>query len=167
MSVLLNKKKASMVFIKTLQEMIPYELPSLLQIHGRSLQNCSTDIVPQNHVYVSATKKRLLELGVNSSLKSYPSSLKKPIPPSTTTMTESEDKIKELIQQFIKKGGIIPTSLLQSHVFRRQWFISTFLPKLLAWEGKEMEAKHQFILALKEKQKIPDTMFTQYIEKKK
>ncbi|KAI9483388.1 MAG: hypothetical protein EXX96DRAFT_558026 [Benjaminiella poitrasii] len=167
-SVLLNKKRASSIFISILQDMIPYELPGILQIHGRSLANCSQDIIPRISVYVSATKRRLLELGVNASFKSYPSSLKKPIPPAENVMpmTQGMDEIYDIIQQFIKKGKVIPASLLQSHVFRRQWFTATFLPKLLAWNGKEMEAKHQLILALKEKQKIPESMYKQYIERK-
>lgn len=52
----------SLTFIKILQQILPYELDSVLQIHGKALTQCTT--IPNASVYVTATRKRLLELGV-------------------------------------------------------------------------------------------------------
>lgn len=45
-----------------MQQLIPYELASVLQIHGKALNGCFN--IPNANAYVSAAKKRLLELGV-------------------------------------------------------------------------------------------------------
>lgn len=52
------------VFINVLQELIRYELPSILQIHGKALHHCTN--IANASVYVSTVKTRLLELGVRS-----------------------------------------------------------------------------------------------------
>lgn len=57
-------KRTSAILIKILQQMILYELPSILQIQAKALSNCST--IPNAQVYVSAVRKRLLELGVSA-----------------------------------------------------------------------------------------------------
>jgi hypothetical protein len=49
--------------------MLPYELDSVLQIHGKALLNCTT--VPNASIYVTATRKRLLELGVKRCLSFF------------------------------------------------------------------------------------------------
>lgn len=51
-----------MVFINIMQQLIPYELTSVLQIHGKALHGCFN--ILNADVYVSAAKKRLLESGV-------------------------------------------------------------------------------------------------------
>jgi hypothetical protein len=45
-----------------LQQLIPYELASVLQVQGKALHHCSS--LPNTTAYAQAVKKRLLELGV-------------------------------------------------------------------------------------------------------
>lgn len=77
-----------------------------------------------------------------------------------------QDEIADILSKFIEKGGVIPGSLLQAHVFRRSWFLSTFLPKLLNWQGNQMNARDQLIQALKDINKIPDAMYKDFIQNK-
>lgn len=50
------------VFMNILQQLIPYEIPSVLQTHGKVLHHSMT--LANASIYVSTVKKRLLELGV-------------------------------------------------------------------------------------------------------
>ena len=56
------------VFVNVLQQMIPYEMPSVLQIHGKALHHGTT--LPNTNIYVSTVKQRLLELGVTMEIES-------------------------------------------------------------------------------------------------
>lgn len=62
------------VFLKALEETIPYELPSILQVHGKAMLHHSNDTSIITHI-----RTRLLELGVDNSLKRYPETLGTPL----------------------------------------------------------------------------------------
>lgn len=104
----------------------------------------------------------LLLFKVDSSFKSYPQSLRLPI---QSILVEVEDEVSDAVQQFIKRDSI-PQSLLTASVFKRQWFTSTFLPKLMSWNGPEINARDKLIDALKSTKKIPDTMYQDFIQRK-
>ncbi|CAO3652088.1 unnamed protein product [Mucor hiemalis] len=144
---ILNKRMGT-IFMNVLHQSIPYEIPSVLQIHGRALQHCTTLNNANN--YVSAVKRRLLELGVDSSFRNYPQALKLPI---QSTLLSVEDEVGEVIQQF-KKRNAIPQSLLSSSVFKRQWFNNTFVPMLLSWSGPDIVSRDALIEALRQAKKI-------------
>lgn len=159
-------KKMYTVFLKMLEEMLPYELPSILQIHGKALLYQSNE-----SMLIVMIKARLLELGVDNSLKRYPTGFKTPLQrmSSTTAPTAIQDEVASAIDQFIKKEGSIPTGLLQNFVFRRQWFIATFLPALFSWksaDSKKNDAKLNLIRALKEKGKISESMYKEFMNEK-
>lgn len=79
-----------------------------------------------------------------------------------------EDDISDILRQFVKRGEAVPHSLLSASVFRRTWFISTFLPKLLSWEDKsEIQARDKLIESLRKDKKIPDAMYQDFIQRKK
>ncbi|PHZ08052.1 uncharacterized protein RHIMIDRAFT_248072 [Rhizopus microsporus ATCC 52813] len=157
-------KRGHGVLLKTLEDMIPYEIPSVLQIHGKALLNHTHDTL-----FIRLIRKRLLELGVDNSLKKYPSVFNQPLQTSSSTASNAvEDQVTLAVESFVKKNGVIPTTVLQNFVFRRQWFIATFLPSLFSWNTNDstlMSAKHQLILALKEKGKIPESIYNEYINK--
>jgi hypothetical protein len=102
---------------------------------------------------------------VDHTFKSYPNSLKSAN--QLENIVIAQDEIADILQKFIDKGGVIPGSLLQAHVFRRSWFLSTFLPKLLSWKGNQMDARDQLVQALKDINKIPDTMYNDFLQNKK
>ncbi|KAI8643149.1 hypothetical protein BD408DRAFT_158878 [Parasitella parasitica] len=160
-------KRMSTVFIKTLQQMILYEIPSVLQIHGRALLDCTT--IPNSQLYVSSARKRLLELGVDRHLKSYPISLKTPLRLDIITDDNSGegDEVGEIIQQFMQKDNTVPVSLLHAHVFKKQWFMSTFLPTLLDWKGRNVEARDKLIIALRKMNKVPDNLYKSFVQQQK
>ncbi|KAG2237817.1 hypothetical protein INT48_002118 [Thamnidium elegans] len=156
-------QKLNTVFINIMQQLIPYELASVLQIHGKALHGCFN--IPNADVYVSAVKKRLLELGVDSMFKKYPQSMKIPVQSSTVII---EDDISNILSQFMLRGEAVPHSLLSASVFRRAWFISTFLPKLFSWDNQsEIKARDKLIEALRKDKKIPDAMYHDFVQKKK
>ncbi|KAL7314481.1 hypothetical protein PS15m_006045 [Mucor circinelloides] len=159
-------KKTSAIFIKILQQMTLYELPSILQIQGKALSNCTT--IPNSQLYVSAVRKRLLELGLNQHLKSYPVSIKTPLQAEIIAETPNvSSEVEDVLREFIQKNNSVPKSLLQAHVFRRQWFVATFLPKLFAWQGRDIEARNNLIMALKELNKIPDSLYKPFMQQQK
>lgn len=61
---------------------------------------------------------------------------------------------------------MIPTNLLQSHIFKRQWFYATFLPRLLDWQGPLKKERDALVSALRTNQKIPESMYQDFIRKK-
>lgn len=144
---ILNKRMGT-IFIKILQQFLPYEIPSVLQTYGKALQHCTT--LNNASVYFSAVKRRLLELGVDSSFRHYPQTLKLPI---QSTILSVDDEVTEVIQQYRKRNAI-PQSLLSSSVFKRQWFDNTFVPKLLSWNGQDIAARDALIEALRQAKKI-------------
>ncbi|KAG1448915.1 hypothetical protein G6F46_009929 [Rhizopus delemar] len=154
-------KRMHAVFLKTLEETIPYELPSILQVHGKAILHHSNDTSIITHI-----RTRLLELGVDNSLKRYPETLGTPLQRSLAANTTIDDEVRVAIEQFIKREGSIPTNLLQNFVFRRQWFIATFLPALFSYDNPSMaDAKFKLIKALKEKGKIPETVYRELMRK--
>ncbi|CEP14355.1 hypothetical protein [Parasitella parasitica] len=165
-SAILDKRTSTM-FIKILQQIILYELPSVLQIHGRALIDCAT--IPNSQLYVSNARKRLLELGLDRQLKCYPISLKTPLRLDIISENNAGkgDEIGDIIQQFIHKDNTIPVSLLHAHVFKKQWFMSTFLPALLDWKGENMEGRNNLMVALKKMNKIPDNLYKTFIQQQK
>lgn len=99
---------------------------------------------------------------MDHTFKHYPKSLKSANQLENNVIVE--DEITDILQKFIDKGGVIPGSLLQAHVFRRSWFLSTFLPKLLNWEGTQLNARNQLVQALKDINKVPDAMYKDFIQ---
>ncbi|GAN01546.1 hypothetical protein MAM1_0009c00979 [Mucor ambiguus] len=157
-------KRTSAIFIKILQQMTLYELPSILQIQGKALSNCSA--IPNAQEYVSAVRKRLVELGLNQHLKKYPVSIMTPLQAeSITEALNIPDEVEQVLQQFAQKNNTVPKTLLQASVFQRKWFVSTFLPKLFAWQSSgHMEARNSLIMALKKINKIPDSLYKPFIQ---
>lgn len=49
--------------MKTLQQLVPFETPSILQIHGKAILGST---IPNAAEYIPLVKKRLLEQGVES-----------------------------------------------------------------------------------------------------
>ncbi|KAI9279859.1 hypothetical protein BY458DRAFT_501865 [Sporodiniella umbellata] len=161
----LNKKMYT-VFVKRLKEAVPYEISTVLQVHGKALAQTNKD-----SELVTLIKTRLLEIGVDNSLKRYPNGLKTPLQQrmaSSALPIAIQDEVATVIEQYIKKEGTIPTSLLQNYVFRRQWFLATFLPVLFSWKSDRSDlqkAKLNLIQALKEKGKIPEILYQQQMKK--
>lgn len=76
-----------------------------------------------------------------------------------------EDDISNILTQFIIRGEDVPHSLLSASVFRRAWFMSTFLPKLFSWnDPNEIEARDKLIEALRKDKKIPDVMYRDFVQ---
>ncbi len=77
-----------------------------------------------------------------------------------------EDEVTDAVKQFIKRDNI-PQSLLSASVFKRQWFLSTFLPNLMSYNGPEIKARDKLFEALKQAKKIPDAMYQDYIQRQR
>ncbi|CAO3609263.1 unnamed protein product [Mucor fragilis] len=164
-SSILNKRTRT-VFVKALQQMMLYELPSILQIQAKALSSCST--ILNSQVYVSAVRKRLMQLGLNQHLKNYPPSITTPLQAESIAETVNlPEQIDEVLQQFKEKNNTVPKSLLRASVFHRQWFIATFLPKLFAWQDSDMETRNNFIEALNRRCKIPDSLYKPFMQQQK
>lgn len=74
------------------------------------------------------------------------------------------DGVEQVLQQFVQKNNNVPKSILQASVFHRQWFQSTFLPQLFAWQGGHMEARNNLVMALKKLNKIPDSLYKPFMQ---
>lgn len=87
-----------------------------------------------------------------------------------TTIVEVEDEFSNIVRQF-KKNGVIPNTLASSFLFRQQWYLHTFLPNLLAWDGGSVNNKirDELVEALRKDsvKKMPDNLYFNFIQKKK
>ncbi|KAI8058944.1 uncharacterized protein B0P05DRAFT_591099 [Gilbertella persicaria] len=113
----LNKRMGTL-FINMLHQMMSFEIPSVLQIHGKALLNCTT--LPNASLFVSAVRKRLLELGVDHTLKAWPTSLKLPVPADNHHAVDTIE-VGDVLTKFIEKDGAIPAKLIQATVFHKSW----------------------------------------------
>lgn len=84
----------------------------------------------------------------------------------TIVIKDDDEIIQNTLEQF-KEKKTIPTNLLQSHIFKRQWFYATFLPKLLKWKGPMLKERDELVKALRNNQKIPESLYQEFAGNKR
>ncbi|KAL0086688.1 hypothetical protein F4703DRAFT_1792923 [Phycomyces blakesleeanus] len=159
----LKTKKNGQVLIKCLEDMIPFESPAILQIHARALYGCQA--LPSSH-YISIVKTRLLDLGLDSSLKQLPLSINTPLVTEKGKVVRGHSAldIQELVQTYVNTNTV-PKSLWEASIFQARWFKATFLPALVSWNHTDQQlsvAHKKLIKSLYEKGKMPDGLYREF-----
>ncbi|KAI9260701.1 hypothetical protein BDA99DRAFT_89866 [Phascolomyces articulosus] len=182
-------------FLAFLESLVTQEIPAVLQIHGKALQGNRHLPVQQ---FISSVKTRLMELGLDQSLRTHPTSLHHPVQTSSTTpqrysisnsiskntavsaqtsnknscsiATQQENTVETILMSF-KETGLIPKSLLEDSIFRPLWFKKTFLPSLMQWQSTYRNdlvlVRDQMMQALKDRKKISDRFYKDYLKMNK
>ncbi|KAL0079754.1 hypothetical protein J3Q64DRAFT_1254177 [Phycomyces blakesleeanus] len=143
--------------------MIPFESPAILQIHARALYGCQA--LPSSH-YISIVKTRLLDLGLDSSLKQLPLSINTPLVTEKGKVVRGHSAldIQELVQTYVNTNTV-PKSLWEASIFQARWFKATFLPALVSWNHTDQQlsvAHKKLIKSLYEKGKMPDGLYREF-----
>ncbi|XP_066939076.1 uncharacterized protein [Macrobrachium rosenbergii] len=151
--------KQSFVFlIQFLTDLVPHEPVFCLRTHLTSHifvpKGCQTLL----HDYYNLARARLQEMKDN--LESHTV--------SHQNMQEKDKVVKEVetcIEQFSHTGKI-PHSVLEASIFRKPYYMSSFLPTLLAPRAlpDEPDATSKFISIMHSTGKIPTNMYKAYTE---
>jgi hypothetical protein len=129
--------------------------------------------------YISSVKSKLLALGVDASLRQYPSHLGTPLisdslrePPHHHTNNTIKGHQPADMKKLIDKYGetqTIPQSLWEDSIFRPKWFKQTFLPALMIdWtptDALTLERRAKMVLAFQQKGKIPPPLMARFQKK--
>ncbi|KAJ8653121.1 hypothetical protein O0I10_011262 [Lichtheimia ornata] len=166
-----NNKGAFDSFITLLEEMIPTEMPAILQIQGKAMNNANQQGPPRQ--YVSMVKTRLMELGVDHTLRQYPLSLQHPLLDSQTqematsssSRSSSVEDIIEHAMDLFERDQCIPKDLWENAIFKPRWFKMTFLPAFIVYPHRK-HTRDGLIAALHDKKKIPPNTYKEYLRMK-
>ncbi|KAG0165206.1 hypothetical protein DFQ30_008837 [Apophysomyces sp. BC1015] len=152
----LSSETMGRIWIEVLEQLIPYDMPALLQIHSKALTGHPTLSV---HAYLGDAKARILELGFDSSARRYPTSMIHPV--VSSERTGQREDLQSLIEEFARTKTI-PRTLWEDSIFRARWFKMTFLPALFSWTPSTatlLQAKTLLVAELKNKGKIPKNLY--------
>ncbi|KAI9493833.1 hypothetical protein BDB00DRAFT_357880 [Zychaea mexicana] len=205
----LHTARMGQQFLEFLESLVSSDIPAVLQMHGKVLQGDRHLPVQK---FISAVKTRLMELGLDQSLRTHPTSIYQPVQITQQQQQQqdryhhhqagtnnhhlgiggssssgisknaaasgngnshygagnmaTQEKTVETILTSFQKSGLIPKSLLEDAIFRPLWFKKTFLPALLQWQGNSdlLLARDQLMAALKERKKISDQVYNDYLK---
>ncbi|CAO3612095.1 unnamed protein product [Cunninghamella blakesleeana] len=191
-STSLKSKRENQMWIIHMENMISYEIPTILQIHAKVYN----DIKGSSAInYVTLVKKRLLALGVECTLRNYPTTvfildqhskqLKDNVNINNISNSNNNNSnnnnnkagnsnvgihlsdLEELLKIY-DDTKTVPKGLWEDSIFRPKWFKLTFLPALIHWkitDEKMNDNRSQLIEALNAKRKIPTSLYQQFINK--
>jgi hypothetical protein len=158
----LNKRTRTLL-LELLYKMVPYEMPAILQIQAKVLASGNTD-------YLRLCKARLLELGVDSTLKQCPVSITLPNKHfDDTSSVDTINMVVDKIEGFLENQRV-PFSLLEDTIFKIKWYQKTFLPQLFEFrcnDARLMLGRNELVKALHTKKKIPDALYKDFVKKNK
>ncbi|KAK9392613.1 Fanconi anemia group A protein [Crotalus adamanteus] len=159
-----SSKKALFFFFKFLSQLVPFEAPQHLKVHL-----LHPPFVPSKYrslllEYITLAKTRLADLKVSiedMGLYENLSSTKDASQPCCQALQDVEKAI-----QIFQNTDKIPASVMEASVFRRCYYLSRFLPALLAPRvlPGTPDARMALIGALKRAGKIPPNAYATYLE---
>ncbi|XP_072290883.1 Fanconi anemia group A protein-like [Eucyclogobius newberryi] len=155
-------KKALVFLLKFLSDLVPFEPPQYLKVHI-----LHPPFVPMKHrslllEYVSLAKTRLADL--KESLEDM--GLYEHVSAASAEQTQCQEvqDVEKAVSLFESTGRISAT-VMEASIFRRPYFLTRFLPALLAPRvlPAKADARMKFIEALKKAEKIPPVQFSSYV----
>uniref|UniRef100_A0ABK0LRP5 FA complementation group A n=1 Tax=Rattus norvegicus TaxID=10116 RepID=A0ABK0LRP5_RAT len=155
-------KKTLVFLFKFLSDLVPWEAPRHMQVHI-----FHPPLVPSKYHslltdYISLAKTRLADLKVSLENVGLYEDLS-----STGDIAERESQavqdVKKAIMVF-EQTGKIPMPVLEASIFRRPYYLSHFLPALLAPRvlPEVPDSRVAFIETLKRADKIPPSSYSAY-----
>ena len=157
-----SNRDALGIFIKGLTDILPLESRDFLlahisvlpQIHGSA-----KNLLNEYFIIARTMLKDLSKEESSSAVNSYDS-----------VSVAARGDVERGLRQF-QESGTIPKSILEMSVFRKGYFVGSFLPVLLAPEAvKQNETRQSFIEYLRRAGKVPTWMYNNYcqeVEKEK
>nr|XP_033796271.1 Fanconi anemia group A protein isoform X2 [Geotrypetes seraphini] len=159
-----SSKKSLIFLLKFLSDLVPFEAPHYLKVHILYPPFVQTKYRPLLLEYVTLAKTRLADLKVSiedMGLFEDLSSAKESAQPESQALQDVEKAIN-----IFENTGKIPASVMEASIFRRPYFTGRFLPTLLKPRvlPKGTDSRMAFIDALKRADKIPASVYSEYIQ---
>ncbi|XP_051884717.1 Fanconi anemia group A protein-like [Pristis pectinata] len=158
-----NSKKALIFLLKFLTDLVPFESAQYLKVHI-----LHPPYVPSKYralllEYVSLAKTRLADLQVSIEEMGLYEDLSTAYCPPKPQCQALQDVEKAIL--IFENTGKIPASVMEASIFRRPYYLTRFLPALLAPRvlPVSLDPRMAFIDSLKKADKIPDNMHANYI----
>ncbi|XP_076772130.1 Fanconi anemia group A protein isoform X2 [Arvicanthis niloticus] len=155
-------KKTLVFLFKFLSDLVPWEAPRYMQVHI-----FHPPLVPSKYHslltdYISLAKTRLADLKVSLENVGLYEDLSSPGDIAERESQAVQD-VKKAIMVF-EQTGKIPMPVLEASIFRRPYYVSHFLPALLAPRvlPKVPDSRAAFIETLKRADKIPSSSYDAY-----
>ncbi|XP_028608601.1 Fanconi anemia group A protein [Grammomys surdaster] len=155
-------KKTLVFLFKFLSDLVPWEAPRYMQVHI-----FHPPLVPSKYHslltdYISLAKTRLADLKVSLENVGLYEDLSSPGDIAERESQAVQD-VKKAIMVF-EQTGKIPMPVLEASIFRRPYYVSHFLPALLAPRvlPEVPDSRAAFIETLKRADKIPSSLYDAY-----
>uniref|UniRef100_A0A8C6H794 Fanconi anemia, complementation group A n=1 Tax=Mus spicilegus TaxID=10103 RepID=A0A8C6H794_MUSSI len=155
-------KKTLVFLFKFLSDLVPWEAPRYMQVHI-----FHPPLVPSKYHslltdYISLAKTRLADLKVSLENMGLYEDLSSPGDIAERESQAVQD-VKKAIMVF-EQTGKIPMPVLEASIFRRPYYVSHFLPALLAPRvlPEVPDPRVAFIETLKRADKIPSSLYDAY-----
>lgn len=155
-------KKALVFLLKFLSDLVPFESPQYLKVHI-----LHPPFVPVKHrslllEYVSLAKTRLADL--KESLEDMGLYEDVSAAPAEQSQCQEVQDVEKALSLF-KSTGRISATVMEASIFRRPYFLTRFLPALLAPRALPVktDARMKFIEALKKADKIPAAQYSSFV----
>ncbi|XP_048829519.1 Fanconi anemia group A protein isoform X2 [Brienomyrus brachyistius] len=159
-----NSKKSVVFLMKFLSDLVPFDPPQYLKVHI-----LHPPYVPVKHrtllqEYVSLAKTRLADLKVSvdeMGLYEDSSGADVPVQPGC----QAPQDVEKAIRLFESSGKISP-AVMEASIFRRQYFLTRFLPALLMPRvlPDSPDSQMSFIESLRRAEKIPASLYSAYTQ---
>ncbi|XP_052023161.1 Fanconi anemia group A protein isoform X2 [Apodemus sylvaticus] len=157
-----SSKKTLVFLFKFLSELVPWEAPRYMQVHI-----FHPPLVPSKYHslltdYVSLAKTRLADLKVSLENVGLYEDLSTPGDIAERESQAVQDVTKAIM--VFEQTGKIPMPVLEASIFRRPYYLSHFLPALLAPRvlPEVPDSRVAFIETLKRADKIPSSLYDAY-----
>ncbi|KAL7401651.1 hypothetical protein ABVT39_002672 [Epinephelus coioides] len=160
-----TSKKSLVFLLKFLSDLVPFEPPLYLKVH--ILQ---PPYVPVKHrsllmEYVTLAKTRLADLKESVEDMGLYEDVSGAGGASVQPQCQAVQDVEKAVSLFESTGRISAT-VMEASIFRRQYFLTRFLPALLTPRmlPVKADARMSFIEALKKADKIPAAQYSSYVE---
>ncbi|XP_031197586.1 Fanconi anemia group A protein isoform X2 [Mastomys coucha] len=155
-------KKTLVFLFKFLSDLVPWEAPRYMQVHIFHPPLVPSKYHPLLTDYISLAKTRLADLKVSLENVGLYEDLSSPGDIAERESQAVQD-VKKAIMVF-EQTGKIPMPVLEASIFRRPYYVSHFLPALLAPRvlPEVPDSRGAFIETLKRADKIPSSLYDAY-----
>ncbi|KAL0968227.1 hypothetical protein UPYG_G00264040 [Umbra pygmaea] len=159
-----GKSKKSLVFLlKFLSDLVPFDPPQYLKVHLLHPPYVAVKHRALLQEYVTLAKTRLADLKVSVEEMGLYEDVSggAPVQPQCQVRQDVEKAVS-----LFESTGRIPATVMEASIFRRPYFLTRFLPALLAARVLPVkpDARMNFIDSLRKADKIPAAQFSSYME---
>lgn len=148
-----SSRDALITYMKCLVDIVPFESRSFLSVHLSVSPQIPASAKYLLNEYTTVAKTMLRDLSAEE---------KSSVPINSAMLESAVNDVENGLQQF-RLSGIIPKSIMEISVFRKAYFMTSFLPALLNPEAVENDKQRKaFIEQLRKAGKIPSRVYQNY-----